>query len=236
MLPTSLYLPSASGRRQVRYLDAAAHRRRVDALTRRIGPGAPDGAAFAYSDGAAPLNAPTVPLREFFARVAVISRRRSADGWHALLEHLTKIDWPFQAPERVLAIDPLAVTPPMWWRADARAWARYRTHLRVIEDALTDGLPNVLLVDESVRFEPEFGEVMSDRLTGIAHDDCEVLFADRAQAYGLGGRYLRAAYDYLADYPGRSPAFHPVCAPLTHEEQPQAAEGAGGPGGRGDRA
>ncbi len=89
-------------------------------------------------------------LKGFFDRVVVLER--GGPSGRRFASHLAQLDWPFATPRRCLAFANECLTPPVSWRGDRAGWAQLRSHLRVIEDALADGVQSVLILEDLARF------------------------------------------------------------------------------------
>ena len=51
-----------------------------------------------------------------FEKTVCINLERRPDRWKAFLERVDAIDWPFDTPNRELAIDGDRCGVPRWWR------------------------------------------------------------------------------------------------------------------------
>ncbi len=119
---------------------------------------------------------------KFFDRVYCINLDRRPDRWQRFLDGVPS-DWPFAKVERVAAIDGNQVPAPDWWRPTAGAWGCYRTHHRLIEQALNEGLESILILEDDALFGSKFaGDVK--RFLGRVPDDWGMLY--------FGGQHLKA--------------------------------------------
>ncbi len=118
---------------------------------------------------------------ELFDRVCCINLPHRADRWTRFQAGLPS-DWPFAPVERVSAIDGKQVPAPRWWRPTAGAWGCYRSHVRVIEDALNEGLDSILILEDDALFEPDFAVKVRAFLNRVP-DDWGMLY--------LGGQHLK---------------------------------------------
>lgn len=119
-------------------------------------------------------------LHSFFDRVLVINLDRRPDRWNSFKKNLPT-DWPFRAPERFRAIDGRHVKPPDWWREGGGAWGCYRSHARVLEDCLQNGIGNVLVLEDDAVFCDHFSAEARTFLSNVP-SDWEMLY--------LGGQHL----------------------------------------------
>jgi len=122
-------------------------------------------------------------LESFFQKVFVINLDRRADRWAEFTEGLPK-DWPFVAPTRVSAVDGKDFgTPPSFWTAGSGAWGCYRSHVRILEQCLAEGIESVLILEDDAVFSPTFTEDVKEYLAHVPMD-WEMLY--------LGGQHLKA--------------------------------------------
>ncbi|PHR99574.1 MAG: hypothetical protein COA78_24715, partial [Blastopirellula sp.] len=121
--------------------------------------------------------------RKFFERAYCVNLKRRPDRWEAFNAGLPQ-DWPFATIEQVAAVDGKKCKHPKWWRQGGGAWGCYRTHLRLIEQCLNDGVESVLLLEDDATFSDTF---TADVKEYIAH-----VPSDWGMLY-LGGQHLKAA-------------------------------------------
>ncbi|KLU02233.1 Glycosyl transferase, family 25 [Rhodopirellula islandica] len=121
-------------------------------------------------------------LADFFDRVVVISLARSRDRLEAFYSQLPS-PWPFAPPSVMRAIDGKMVKPPPGYQAKppAGSWGCFRSHYRVLEDALNDGLDSILIFEDDVAFVPEFAERAQTFFAALPAD-WEIIY--------LGGKHL----------------------------------------------
>jgi len=96
-----------------------------------------------------------VSMRNTFERIYVINLERRVDRWNTFKKQIPR-NWPFQALERVAAIDGKKVPSPDWWTTGNPAWGCYRTHLRLLETCMNSGVNSVLLLEDDAKFVPDF--------------------------------------------------------------------------------
>ena len=123
----------------------------------------------------------------------------------ALLSHLTERQWPFRTPERQHYVAPFA-----------DAWSRTRSHMRIVEDAVRDGVRSVLVIEDRTRLVEEFaGDAVSflrslpvewHRAHFVAcdarplgQDLVHAMDASDMSLYAVRAPGLRAWYSQLAD-------------------------------------
>lgn len=117
-----------------------------------------------------------------FERVYCLNLDRRPDRWRRFVEGLPA-EWPFELPERVPAIDGRRVKHPDYWSAGGGAWGCYRSHLRLIEQCLNEGVRSVLLLEDDALFPPDFTARVTAWLRGVP--------ANWQMLY-LGGQHLFA--------------------------------------------
>lgn len=119
-------------------------------------------------------------LRKTFDRVFCINLDRRPDRWKRFQGNLPK-DWPFAPVKKVQAIDGQKVQRPQWWRQGGGAWGCFRTHLRLIEQCLNNGVDSVLLMEDDALFPDDFTVRVRAFLEAVP-DDWGMLY--------LGGQHL----------------------------------------------
>ncbi len=116
-----------------------------------------------------------------FDRVAVVSLARRPDRLAAFRAGVPA-DFPYGPIGLEVAVDGAKCKSPEWWRQGGGAWGCYRSHVRIIEDALNAGQERVLIFEDDATFSPGFSEA--------AERYFDALPAGWTQAY-LGGQHLR---------------------------------------------
>ncbi len=94
-------------------------------------------------------------LTDVFQRVYVINLARRRDRWDAFFKRIPT-NWPFRFPEKYKAIDGGLALPPDWWRGGDGAWGCYKTHLRIMEDCLSNEVDSVLILEDDAVFVDDF--------------------------------------------------------------------------------
>lgn len=169
-------------------------------------------------------------LKEIFDRIVCINLDRRPDRWADFRERLAAIDWPFREVERYRAIDGDRVTSPQWIDCGYGAWGCLRSHIRILEDALMDGVSSLFILEDDATFLDDFA-VRARQFFRIVPQDwdglllggqhlvrpeyvCDgvvrVLQGNRTHAHAYYGEYIRATYRHLCDFVEHSetPQFH----------------------------
>lgn len=173
-------------------------------------------------------------LYDFFERVFIINLDRRPDRMDEFQRHMAAAGWPFKNPIRFRAVDGAAVKPPTWWHAGRGAWGCHQSHVRLIEQALQDGIQSMLVLEDDVFFEPDFRHRCIEFLAEVPDDWQQVYLGgqhlfqrrnppaqvsphvlrpyniNRTHAYGLHQRGLEAVYRWLTNYPehAKNPSHH----------------------------
>jgi len=124
-------------------------------------------------------------LHDMFERVYVINLSRRKERLDAFFKGLPT-DWPFRYPERYAAIDGGLASSPDWWSggnaAANGAWGCYKTHLRILEDCLSNEINSVLILEDDA--------VCVEGFTEKVHDFCKHLPTDWEMVY-FGGQHIQ---------------------------------------------
>jgi GR25 family glycosyltransferase involved in LPS biosynthesis len=121
-------------------------------------------------------------FKKYFGQVVVISLGRRWDRWKLFVRELPE-DWPFESPIRFRAIDGQKCRPPASWRQGGGAWGCYRSHLRLVERCLNDGVDSILLLEDDAVFPADFTQRIQIFLENVP-EDWDMLY--------LGGQHLHA--------------------------------------------
>ncbi|MCG8419595.1 MAG: sulfotransferase [Proteobacteria bacterium] len=173
-------------------------------------------------------------LATIFERVVVVNLDRRKDRWEEFSEHIVEVDWPFTTPQRFRAVDGTRVAAPRWWRAGPGAWGCFQSHVRIIEQALMDGVKSILILEDDAVFPRDFRARAEHFLRRVPGDWDQIYFGGqhitphvqppiqlnedvvqpfsvgRTHAYALHERFLTRVYRFLTDYEShlRRPRYH----------------------------
>lgn len=124
----------------------------------------------------------TPPLENFFERVYCVNLKRRPDRLARVRANMEEVRWPFARPQFINAIDGKNVPHPSWWGAGGGGWGCFRSHLRLIEECLNEGVESVLLLEDDALFPLDFTDRVTEFLAAVP-DDWGMLY--------LGGQHLR---------------------------------------------
>lgn len=119
--------------------------------------------------------------RNLFERVYVINLNSRPERWEAFKKRLPE-DWPFQPPERFPGIDGKLVPHPVWWKSGPGGWGCHRTHTRIHEECLNNGVNSVLICEDDAVFVPDFTEKVESFIKHLP-DDWEIVY--------FGGQHIQ---------------------------------------------
>jgi len=157
-------------------------------------------------------------------RALCINLDRRPERWEAF-----KRNCPIRGVVRFPAINGRAVRPPAWWRQGGGAWGCMLSHIRILEQALTDGLDRsggvLLVLEDDALFPPDFAERAVRFIRALPADWEQVylggqhrglrvrppqrvndevvrpFMVNRTQAYAVRGPFIRVLYQHLCDWP-----------------------------------
>lgn len=162
---------------------------------------------------------------KYFEKCVCISLDRHWRRWHSFQKHIASIHWPFAEVERVNAIDGMKATPPSFWGGTPGMWGCYRSHVRVIEDALNQGVESLLVMEEDVLFSQDFGPRAGNFLDAVPSGWAQIYFGGVSKGaetqvnaevirsegivlthcYALSGHGIEALYKHLSETWDRGP-------------------------------
>jgi len=119
--------------------------------------------------------------RILFDRVSVINLNDRSDRLPVFYNSLPP-DWPFQKPTRFHAIDGRCLSLPKWWKTGWGTWGCYRSHLNLLESALTDGLRSILVLEDDAKCVSDFNKKLASFVRSLPDDAGLVYF---------GGQHFR---------------------------------------------
>jgi hypothetical protein len=121
-----------------------------------------------------------------FEQTLCINLERRPDRWEKFLGKVSGLDWPFNPPERSLAIDGDRCGVPRWWKQGRGAWGCYRSHLNLIEKCVNEGVESILIFEDDAEFVEDFG-----RKTREFFESLPKGWEENSMIY-IGGQHLHA--------------------------------------------
>ena len=179
-------------------------------------------------------------LKDAFQEVYCVNLDRRKDRWRDFQERLGRAPgagwggqdpipweadpdlWPFKTPVRYSAIDGKKVPPPPWWNQGGGAWGCFRSHLRILEDALNRGVESVLFLEDDATLLPDFRTKVETFFRHLPEDWGMVYLGgqhllidrhpprkvteevyvpynvNRTHAFGLRGEMMRVVYKHIS--------------------------------------
>jgi len=120
-------------------------------------------------------------MQELFERVYAINLDSRPDRWEQFQKRLPE-DWPFLPPQRFRGIEGKLVSSPLWWKGGPGSWGCHRTHTRIYEDCLNDGINSVLICEDDAVFTENFSEKAKVFVQHLP-DDWSIIY--------LGGQHIQ---------------------------------------------
>jgi len=108
-------------------------------------------------------------LKDYFDSVVVVNLDRRPDRMEQFLSGIPE-DWPFGPVERVPAIDGKLCPGPRCWSPSDGGWGCYRTHVRILEDALHAGVKRLLIFEDDATFIQDFAKRAGEYLDALPED------------------------------------------------------------------
>ena len=97
-------------------------------------------------------------MHSIFNQVWVISLRRRPERLKGFFESLQKNGWPFRRPEVFWAIDGEKVGVPRYWQTGSGSYGCLRSHLSILERAIQDDVPSLLVLEDDAETTHRFDE------------------------------------------------------------------------------
>lgn len=173
------------------------------------------------------------PLGTHFDRVVVLTLKRRGDRLEKFWNGLRKQPWPFKEPQVVHGVDGNKVPVPAGikdatgvlrnnWLAGGGAWGCMSSHRRILEDAIMDGVGQLLVLEDDAEPADGFADKVKDFMAQVPRDWDGIMFGgqhfgfgpifsgnirrcydcQRTHAYAVRGRYMRDLYAMWQSYSG----------------------------------
>lgn len=173
-----------------------------------------------------PADAPSLSrqqLHNYFDRIVVVNLDRRQDRWTQFQQQLDAMDWPLMAPQRFSATDGQDAEVPEWFTQGKGAWGCYQSHLRLLRQAVADGVQSLLVLEDDVTFVEGFADRLGVFLQAVPDDWDQIYLGgqhlwhnkypprqvndyvirphnvNRTHAYALRGKYIPKALAFLED-------------------------------------
>jgi len=148
-------------------------------------------------------------MAETFDRAVVINLARRSDRLHRFQRFFAT--WPFRQPERFEAVDGKLVQSPPGWDKGHGAWGCLLSHRQVLDQAISDGVHSLLVLEDDASPAPDFAprameflDLVPDDWDGlmlgaqhltqpllVAPGIVQCTLANRMHAYAVRGRFMQ---------------------------------------------
>jgi GR25 family glycosyltransferase involved in LPS biosynthesis len=160
-----------------------------------------------------------------FDRTYLVNLDRQRNRLESFHRRLQAAVWPFTYPWRVTAIDGQKVPAPVGYSQQPGAWGCLRSHMRLWEDAMNDGMSSVFIFEDDCVFCEDFTAKLQEFLA-VVPDDWDMVylgglhrFVDSGQpqkvadncyrawgvtgtwAYAINGKFLPTIYQWFNERP-----------------------------------
>ncbi len=160
-------------------------------------------------------------FKNYFNRVVLINLKRRPDRLAQAKKNLHQARWPFQSPEVFTAVDGADTRLPKDWRHGPGAWGCLQSHRAVLQQAITDGVGSLLVLEDDICFAKNFAVQVKKFLRAVPDDWDQLMFGgqhfsehgepflvepgvlrcmdcERTHAYAVRGDYLRLLHQRLS--------------------------------------
>lgn len=129
-------------------------------------------------------------IHGYFDRVVVVNLKRRPERLDAFWEQLSRQPWPFSKPEIFEAVEGDRLPLPRLWRDGGGAWGCMQSHRHILEQAISDGVENLLVLEDDAVLCDNFAERVAQFLVDVPGDWDQLM---------LGGQHRENPHDH---YPG----------------------------------
>jgi hypothetical protein len=160
-------------------------------------------------------------LKNYFDRVVVVNLKRRPDRLACFMAAVRESNWPFKQPVVFAAVDGNMAPPPDEWKSGAGAWGCMRSHLRILEQAMMDGVDKLLILEDDACFTDQFPQKVAEFLAVVPDDWDQLMLGgqhvntngnpklvkpgvyrctdcERTHCYAIRGEFLRKLYQRWA--------------------------------------
>ena len=158
-------------------------------------------------------------LHDYFDRVVVLCPKKRQEHYERFTAELAAKGWPFKTPERYEGFDGDRVPVPSWWPHSAGHWGATNAHIRVVEQAINDGVDRLFVFEDDAILCKDFAAKATDFLLRLPGNwdgimlGCQhmagpmqerpgvvrIESAIRSHAYAVRGGYMRDLYKFWVD-------------------------------------
>lgn len=120
-------------------------------------------------------------LNEYFDRIVILTLDPRGDRACATLSELTEKNLAKSA-ELMRGYRGEEMLPPEWFKASAAAWGCLKSHIRVLEDAIRDGVQRLLVLEDDCIWLPEASRLAQRFLMEVPADWGQIYFGGQMRA------------------------------------------------------
>jgi hypothetical protein len=106
----------------------------------------------------------------YFERVYLINLKFRPERLQSALGAVQGPEWLFPEPKVLEAVDGHSLPLPSWWRGSPGAWGCRQSHIRVLEDCISDDIQSVLVFEDDIRLVEGFRQQYEAFLHALPRD------------------------------------------------------------------